>query len=326
MPLTLDELATRKKVKTLDELASPEAKPEQVPFAPPFGGPYAVPQREPEIESPGFAGPTTIGAPDPTSWQKFKNFFQAKRTPLPPNPTRMEKADRVFDVAVGTPLRVFLKFAKGKTLNIPDLMWAGIKKITPDDLWEDEVGKMNLDQAMDWAAGYDPSGFEKVTGGLAEFIGRLSTAGKIGRQTGVLAKKDFVPYLGKLGRASEAAKMFGLAGLGEQISKGIAEQIDESDYGYEGAKGVLIDMGIGAGLSLAGSVVRPGMRKVAETSIGKRIIEGADKAVVELSRKFPRLMDLVRGNPRKYFAEKTDEDKNVRENAQNALKKLHKHK
>lgn len=239
--------------------------------------------------------------PELTGWQKTKRFFTGDRPPLPPNADRMEKLDRVFDRAIGTPLRVFLKFAKGKVFGADELMWAGIKKITPDSMWDAEVKKMTLDQAMDRAAGYDPSGFEKIVGDLAEFVGRLQTAGQIGRATGILGKapKDAT----KLMRAGEAAKLFGLAATGEQFSKLLSETIDpQTDYQYEGAIGVLKDMGIGAGLSLGHSaILKPGLAKIAQTAAGKKIIEAADRAVIELTKKFPGLMDTVRRDPRKYF-------------------------
>ena len=188
----------------------------------------------PPVDIPGIADPRDVTvspeapstqqffrqAPEPTSWQNFKRFFTGDRPPLPPNAERLEKFDRVFDIAIGTPLGVFLKFSKGKTLNLPDLVWAGLKKITPDSVWTEEVKKMNLDQAMDWAAGHEPSGFEEMIGGLAEFMGRLGTARQIGRATGVLGTEKTLPKdITKLIRAGEAAKLFGLAAAGEQFSK-----------------------------------------------------------------------------------------------------------
>ncbi|GAH78542.1 unnamed protein product, partial [marine sediment metagenome] len=214
---------------------------------------------------------------------------------------RMAYFDRAFDIAIGSPLRVFLKYAKGRTLNTPDLMWAGIKKITPDSMWDEEVKKMNLDQAMDWAAGYDPSGFQRVTGGLAEFIGRLQTAKGIGQATGILGKapKDIT----KLIRAGEAAKLWGLAAISREFSKLTAEMIDpQTDYQYEGATGILRDMGIGAGLSLGMStIVEPTLAKAAQSAIGRKIIDAADRVLINLTKRFPQLMDAVRKNPEKYF-------------------------
>lgn len=190
-------------------------------------------------------------APPKTTWQKIKGFFVSDRPPLPPNADRMEKLDRAFDIAIGTPLRTFLKFAKGKTLGAGELMWAGIKRITPDDIWADEVKNMTLDEAMDWAAGYNPSGFVKMTGEIAEFIGRLQTAKTIGIKTGLLGKTP--TDISALMVAGETAKLFGIAAVAEQISKAVATKIGptETEYGYEGPKAVLRDMTIGAVLGFA---------------------------------------------------------------------------
>lgn len=199
-----------------------------------------------------FIGPT----PEPTEWQKFKRFFIGDRSPLSPKADRMEYVDRAFDIAIGSPLRVFLKFSKGVSLNIPELAWASIKRITPDSMWDEKVKNMSLDEAMDWAAGYDPSGFEKTIGGLSEFVGRLRTAGQIGTSLGLLGKtpKD----ISVLAKAGETAKLFGLAAGFEQIAKNLAEKVEptEAEYGAEGKEAVLRDMAIGAILSVAHSGLR----------------------------------------------------------------------
>jgi DnaJ-domain-containing protein 1 len=195
----------------------------------------------------GAGEPMTIrAAPERTKWQKFKNFFVSERRPLPPDADRMEKVSRAFDIAVGSPLRVFLKFGKGMTLNTPDLMWAAIKRITPEDMWDDEVKNMTLDEAMDWAGGYDPSGFQKTVGEMAEFIGRLKTVAPIAQRLGIIGNtpKD----ISVLDKAFETAKLFGTSAIAEQIAKGASDVIDptEAEFGFEGPKAVLRDMAIGA--------------------------------------------------------------------------------
>jgi hypothetical protein len=193
-------------------------------------------------------------APPKTAWQKTKEFFVSDRPPLPPNADRMEKLDRAFDIAIGTPLRTFLKFVKGRTFSVDELMWAGIKRITPDDIWTDEVRDMTLEEAMDWAAGYNPSGFVKTMGEISEFVGRINTAKEVGIKTGLLKEK----VTGVLAKAGETAKLFGIAATVEQVSKAAAAKIDptETEYGYEGATAVLRDMAIGAVLSFATSGVK----------------------------------------------------------------------
>ena len=135
----------------------------------------------------GVGEPTELkAAPERTKWQKFKKFFVGERPPLPPNADRIEKLTRAFDIGITGPMRTFLKFGKGMTFNAPDLMWAAIKRITPDDMWDEEVKNMTLDEAMDWAGGYNPSGFQKSVGEIAEFVGRIKTVAPIAQKLGVI--------------------------------------------------------------------------------------------------------------------------------------------
>ncbi|KKK58979.1 hypothetical protein LCGC14_3038980, partial [marine sediment metagenome] len=92
--------------------------------------------------------------------------------------------------------------------------------------------------------------------GMAEFVGRLQTAGAIGTRLGLLGKtpKD----ISVLQKAGESAKLFGLGAGFEQIVKNLAEQIEptEATYGAEGKEAILRDMAIGAIFSLAHSGVK----------------------------------------------------------------------
>ena len=205
----------------------------------------------------GIGEPTELkAAPERTKWQKFKKFFVGERPPLPPNADRIEKLERAFDIGIGSPLRVFLKFSKGMTLNAPDLMWAAIKRITPDDMWDEEVKNMTLDEAMDWAGGYNPSGFQKSVGEIAEFVGRIKTVAPIAQKLGVIGgtPKD----ISVLGKAFETAKLFGTAAIVEQVTKGASDIIEptEAEYGFEGPKAVLRDMALGAIFSLVSQGVK----------------------------------------------------------------------
>ncbi len=210
-------------------------------------------------------------APPKTTWSKIKGFFTSERIPLPPNASRMEKVDRAFDTAVGAPLRTFLKFVNGKFFGAGELMWGGVKRIVPDDVWVDEVRNMTLDEAMDWSAGYNPSGFVKMAGDVAGFIGRLQTAKGIGIKTGLLGKtpKDITVLI----KAGESAKLFGIAAAAEQVSKAVAEKIDptETEYGYEGPIAVLRDMAIGAALSIIGSGVKAAWAKLTPSEITRAL-------------------------------------------------------
>lgn len=201
-------------------------------------------------------------APTPTKWEAFKKFFVGDRAPLPPDADRIEKVARAFDVAMTGPLRAFFKLGQGMTLGAPDLMWGAIKRITPDEVWADEVKKMTLEEAMDWAGGYNPSGFQKSVGEVAEFVGRLRTVAPIAKHLGIIGEtpKD----ISVLGKAAESAKLFGTAAIGEQTAKLAAAVIDpsEAEYGFEGPKAVLRDMAIGAVFSLASQGVKAGARTV----------------------------------------------------------------
>ncbi len=306
-----------------------------VPLQPEITPPQ-IPTGTPQDISPPIVEPTKIlqigAAPK-------RGFFESRRAPLPPNAGRFAKIDRAFDIVVGTPLRVGLKFAKGLTFNVPDLAWAAIKKITPDSIWDSDVKKMTLDQAMDWAAGHDLSGFEKLVGDVAEFAGRIKTAKAIGTQSGILAK-DLPKGANVLDKAIESAKLFGLGETGRQFALFLAEAIefpgDEAvlremmkprskeefdtmnwndfakaagavDYGYEGAVGVLKDMGLGFGLSLGNSLIaKPILSKAAQSQVGKAIIETYDRAMIEITKRFPVLVDTLRRNPSEQMTKLVD--------------------
>ena len=245
----------------------------------------------------GAGEPDTLrAAPERTKWQKFKNFFVGQRPPLPPDADRIEKVSRAFDIAVSGPMRTFLKFGKGMTLNAPDLMWAAVKRITPDDMWDDEVKSMNLDEAMDWAGGYNPSGFQKSVGEVAEFVGRLKTVAPIAQQLGVIGNtpKD----ISVLGKAFEAAKLFGVSAVAEQVSAGASNVIDptEAEYGFEGPKAVLRDMALGAIFSFVSQGVKGAWSKLtpSETSRALKLLglkkgasqEEITKAANNLARQY----------------------------------------
>lgn len=228
--------------------------------------------------------------PEPTTIQKIKYWFIGKpedRRYLPPDADRIEKIDHILRTVSDVPLRTFLKFGKGMQLNVPDLAWAIVKRVTPDRWWVEEVKNMNLDQAMDWAAGYNPSGFAEVTGEVAEFMGRLRTARGISE--GITGPPP--EGLGVLGKAAETAKIFGIAAIGGEVTKGFAEAIDEAEYGYRGGVGIVTDMAIGAILSIAHSGIGGIWSKLKPTEQAKALKllglkEGATaKEITAASRK-----------------------------------------
>ena len=188
---------------------------------------------------------------EPRTMDKIKEWFIGTRPPLPTNPDRIEKVSRVVKNIGTVPIRTALKFAKGMTLNSGDLAWGMVKNIVPDEHWADGVKDMNLDEAMDWAMGYDPSGFAKLTGEVAEFTGRLRTAKGI--KTGLTGATPV--GLGVIGKATETSIVFGIAATAEQVSKGLAETIDDAEYGFGGKEGIVRDMALGFIFSVATSGV-----------------------------------------------------------------------
>ncbi len=248
--------------------------------------------------------PAFRAAPERTVPQKIGDFFTGKpgegRLPLPPDASRMEKIDRTLHTVADPAIRGFTKFTKGRLLGTPDVAWAAIKRVTPDNIWDEDVKEMNLDQAMDWAMGYDPSGFTKAATGLAEFSGSLKTAGGIQgagpKDTNVLSK------------ALAGGQKFAMAKLGREMSKFGAEIIDpETDYQYEGAQSVIVDFGLGGAFSLLSSASKPVLRAISKSPAGKAMANAGHKVVIEFTKKFPSLADTIRKDPQKFFIRKTIE-------------------
>uniref|UniRef100_A0A6H1ZPI6 Uncharacterized protein n=1 Tax=viral metagenome TaxID=1070528 RepID=A0A6H1ZPI6_9ZZZZ len=237
-------------------------------------------------------------APEPSNWQKFKNLFvgEDSYTTAPPI-DRMERVDKTIKRIARVPLRTFVKYGKGRLLNTPDLIWAGIKKMTPDNLWDEKVKKMNLTQAMDWAMGYNPSVATQFFGGVAEFAGGLKTA------KGLVGTRKLPTGATALDKAFEIAKIAGVSKTAQELSKLTAEIIDpETDYQYEGAMGVARDMAIMAGFSLGNSlIVSPVLAKVAQSPIIKKIVEASDKVALNLAKKFPQTIDTFSKKPQEEF-------------------------
>jgi len=177
-------------------------------------------------------------------WKNLKQLFVAEG-PAYVDDSRMAKFDEMFNTVVGQPLRFGLKLAKGMTFGTPDMAWAGLKRALPEDQWN-EVKDMNLDEAMDWAAGYNPSAFNSMLGDIAQFSGAIGSASKL------------IPTpegLSTIGKAAHSALQFGAARTATEGAKLASEKIDptEADYGYEGATAVMKDMALGAIFSFAKS-------------------------------------------------------------------------
>ncbi len=204
-----------------------------------------------------------------------------------------QRAQVTLKAMAAMPLRTFVKLGKGMLLGTPDIAWAGIKKVLPDAIF-DEVKTKTLDEAMDWAMNYNPSGFSKFVGEVAEFSGGIKAV------SGVFPK---VPKSANvLDKALQAGNQLALAKAAREGSKIAAEKIDpKTDYNYEGAIGVVADFGIGAGFSLLGSASKPLIKIALNTKTGKAITKATHATVVEISKTFPRITDKLRRNPNKVF-------------------------
>lgn len=272
-----------------------DAQPVDIPFedlsliADPSEPPVSVP----EIER----GPAFEVALERTTPQKIGDFFIGKpedRPFLPSGAGRIEKINHAIRSVTAMPLRAFIKYSKGLLLGTPELAFAAIKKITPDDLWEEGVKDMTLDEAMDWAMGWNPSGFSKTVSGLTEFVGAITTVRGV---LGPIPKSATT-----VDKALRLGETFALAKMGRELSRFGAELIDpETDYQYEGAAGILTDFGIGAGFSLLGTASKPVLRAIAKTPAAKAISDAGHRVVIELTKRFPVLADTVRKDPSAYF-------------------------
>lgn len=233
-------------------------------------------------------GPPSIGQASARNIRELK-----KRPPLPPNATGEERLDRVLHIISDPIIRTTYKIMKGVMLGAPDIAWSALKKILPPEMQEEMRGQ-TLDQAIDEALGYDPGAFVEFIGEAAEFVGGLKTAGKL---------------LGPLGTPRGAAQKavaeslrFGGARAAREISKATAEAIDiDTQYGYQGATGVATDMALGAGFSYLRSAASPVIRKVADSAFGREVEKATHRVAVELTKKFPLVMDSIRKNPETHF-------------------------
>ncbi|MCP4537766.1 MAG: hypothetical protein GY832_11535 [Chloroflexi bacterium] len=245
-----------------------------------------------------------IEAAEESKWDKFKkSVFGESRYALPPDADRMAKADKVFRQAVSGPLHMAYKLGNGLLFGLPDMAWAGLKNVMPNDWMDDEAKQMTLEEAINYAAAYNPSGVSQFMGDLAEFSGRLSSAGAIGRKIGVIDPKAE----GVLRRANEMAKLFGAGATVDEISKSVSEYVDptEADYGYEGAGAVIQDMTIGALFSLGASGTRVALRKALGPTLEARALRtlglGPDATDEEVAGAARRLIEKYRPDRAKGF-------------------------
>lgn len=284
------------------DIAAAFAVPEPEPL--PAAGivdPQALPaERVPEPEETveerqRRAAELTIGpAPEKTRGEKFTEFFtgrpEDKPAPLPKGAGRDERLAFAVKNAAAGPVRAFVKFGKGLLLGTPDIAFAAIARAFP----KLELEGKTLDQAIDEAMGINPSGFSKAVSDVAEFAGGLKAV------AGVLPKLPKSATV--LDKAVRTGLQFSLQKSGREMSKALSQAIDgEADYQYQGAGGVVRDFGFGAGFSLLSSAGKPVLEAIGRSKVGQAISEGAHKAVIETTKRFPNIMDDIRPDPQAHF-------------------------
>ena len=250
----------------------------------------------------------SMSALDLTVGQKIKRWFAGEGEDY--TPIGIQEQVDYWTKKIGRPVvRTFLKHSFGRMLQTPDVGFAILKKSMPDLFNEDnEYSNLTLEQAMDRAMDYNPSGFVKSIGDISEFIGGYKTASamlkpNIPQGTAI---KYRIPSVWQ--KANMASLTAGLSKTGRELSKFTADQIDPStDYQYEGALGVLKDMGIMYGFSVASSLAGFGLSKVADTTIGKNIVEAYDKAILDFTKNYPKFADKIRPLPIEEYQNKANE-------------------
>lgn len=115
--------------------------------------------------------PQTIGVhPPPTTGEKIKRFFVSEpKYGRWTKPQRLDYLHRVLDV----PLSILTKFASGRAFGADELSWYALSKIRPD------LADKPLEEQMAELSPYEKSGFQKMAGGLAKFIGQIQSASRL---------------------------------------------------------------------------------------------------------------------------------------------------
>jgi len=172
--------------------------------------------------------PLTIGAAPPsTTGQKIKRFFVGEtKYGRWTKPQRLDYLHRVLDV----PLSVLTKFASGRTFGADELSWYAISKIRPD------LADKPLEEQMAELSPYEKSGFQKMAGGLAEFIGQIQSASRllkvlghkppVGKKFGDMIVKTVPPWM--------------TSGAVDALVEGIVQEESAKELTKKVAKGAIV--------------------------------------------------------------------------------------
>lgn len=194
--------------------------------------------------------------PKPTRWESVKRFFFGD--PTDADVARWTKKGRYekFHDALSTPLKITIEAAIGPCLAVPQLGWAIIKRLVPEEKNED-VYDMDLSQAMGWAANYNPSGFTRLVAGMANIIGGAGTASQIGKRFGLLVDAGKGADWGA--KALRAEQVGAIWGTATELIKKFSGKIDTgTDYGEGGLPGIAATVGGFGVFSMSASVVKAG--------------------------------------------------------------------
>jgi len=150
------------------------------------------------------------------------------------------------------------------------------------------MNNMTLEEAMDWAAGYNPSSFQRAGGEVAEFAGALHTVNPIVNKVLPLGPKASV-----LQKATKSAYSFGTVSTVDQLSKQVSEKVDptDTDYGYEGPSAAIRDATIGFIFSLAGQGAKAAWKAARPTEQARALArlglkKGATEAEIKTASRY----------------------------------------
>lgn len=238
---------------------------------------------------------------------RYSALEKLKRAFIPPSQmgemeTGAEKLHRYMTPVVYP----IIKGASGAALGLDKLLFKAGQKAMGI-----EQPKTTEEVLAEVAGGKVPSG-TKVIGEIAEFVGQIKSAGKLLQTVGLKKSPDWLKtsegkkYIGRLtNRIIETAPAWMTSGAIDAAVEGIVnekppKQIVEDVYKESVTRGLLAAGGT-IGLHLLGK----GLQATAQTVTGKAILDASNKVAIELSKKFPQIMDTVRKNPETYFVKNT---------------------
>lgn len=227
--------------------------------------------------------PQIGAAPEPTFVERARGFFVGEpKYGRWTKPTKLDYLHRTL----GLPLNIITKFASGRTFGADKLAWYTLSKIRPD------LADRPLEEQIAELDPYERSGFQKMSGEVAEFIGEIQSATKLLRAIGFKSPK------GKklIDRISAKVPPWMASGAISELVEGIT---------YEKRAG-----------KIAEEVVKQSVIRGAEAIVWSGVEWGTSKVVKAIARKYPDFARAVAGAFRR--AKTTPEKAQVRKDAEAA--------